>query len=433
MTTKTTGQPEERDLLQAAFRSFDEAAQTLQQSYTALTARVEQMDVELAHSNEALRRQLCENEAMRMHLNGILESLSTGVLVVDEREVITRSNLAAEAMFGATEAGLRDRVASEVLTALGLSLCDQPQRLGQAVLSISQVPLRTDPNGASSHLILIQDVTRIYHLEEQLQRKDRLAAMGELIGRIAHEIRNPLGSVELFASMLQRDLAKDSPAKRYAEQISQAVQSMDRLLANLLLYTRPARMARGWHLSEPLIHDSITLGAHAITKVPIEIRVDIDPHISSLWCHDGQLKQVILNLVVNAVQAMPDGGFLAISLQKEPAQTLGIPSVRLTVQDSGVGIDPDHRSRVFDPFFTTKDEGTGLGLAIVYSIVDAHQGRIDVHSTIGQGTTFTIILPHPPMVSVSDEIPVAEAKEGESEEDEPMNCELALAEEWLHD
>ncbi len=433
MTTATTGQPEEHDLLQAAFRSFDEAAQTLQQSYTALTARVEQMDVELAHSNEALRRQLCENEAMRMHLNGILESLSTGVLVVDEYEVITRSNLAAEAMFGATEAELCDRVASEVLIGLGLSVCDRPQRLGQTVVSISQVPLRKDSSVVSSRLILIQDVTRIYQLEEQLQRKDRLAAMGELIGRIAHEIRNPLGSVELFASLLQRDLASNLPAKRYAEQISQAVQSMDRLLANLLLYTRPARMARGWHLSAPLIHDSITLGAHAVTKVPIEIRVDIDPDISSLWCHDGQLKQVILNLVVNAVQAMPNGGVLTISLQKELPQTLGIPSVRLTVRDSGVGIDPDHRSRVFDPFFTTKDEGTGLGLAIVYSIVDAHQGRIDVHSTIGQGTTFTILLPHPPMVSASGEIQVSEGKEGESDEDEHSNCELALVEEWLHE
>jgi len=433
MMTATTGQPEERDLLQAAFKSFDEAAQTLQQSYTALTARVEQMDGELAHSNEALRRQLCENEAMRMHLNGILESLSTGVLVVDEREVITRSNLAAEAMFGATGAELRDRVASEVLTGLGVSVCDQPQRLGQTVVSISQVPLRKDSSGGSSHLILIQDVTRSYQLEEQLQRKDRLAAMGELIGRIAHEVRNPLGSVELFASMLQRDLANDSPAKRYAEQISQAVQSMDRLLANLLLYTRPVRMARGWHCAESLIHDSMKLAAHAITKVPIEIRVDIDPDIPSLWCHDGQLKQVILNLVVNAVQAMPNGGLLTISLQKELPQTLGIPSVRLTVRDSGMGIDPDHRSRVFDPFFTTKDEGTGLGLAIVYSIVDAHQGRIDVHSTIGQGTTFAILLPHPSMVSASGETQIATEKEREPEADEHSTCELAYAEEWLHE
>lgn len=433
MRNDTTGQPEERALLQEAFRSFDEAAQTLQQSYHALTARVEQMDVELAHSNEALRRQLCENEAMRAHLNGILESLSTGVLVVDDCGVLARSNHAAEAILGATDAELRDRVASELLTGLGLSVCDRPQRFGQGVVSISQVPLRNASGGGSSHLILIQDVTRIYQLEEQLQRKDRLAAMGEIIGRIAHEVRNPLGSVELFSSMLQRDLPKDSPAKRYAEQISQAVQSMDRLLANLLVYTRPARMARGWHLAEPLINDSMKLAAHAITKVPVKVRVDIDQDIPSLWCHDGQLKQVIVNLVVNAVQAMPNGGRLTISLQKEPPQTLGVAAVRLAVSDTGLGIDPEYRSRMFDPFFTTKDEGTGLGLAIVYSIVEAHQGRIDVESTIKQGSTFAIILPHPSTTLASGEYQMLKETEDEFGEDEQMDRELALTEDWLHE
>ena len=395
MTTAATRHPEERELLQAAFRTFDEAAQTLQQSYSTLTARVEQMDVELARSNEALRRQLCDNEAMRGHLDGILESLSTGVLVTDDGGTISRSNRAAEALLGATGAELRTRSASTILADAGLALCDRPQRIGQTVVSISQVPLHSDSGARSGHLILLQDITRIYQLEEQLQRKDRLAAMGELIGRIAHEIRNPLGSVELFASMLQRDLGERSSAKRYARQISQAVQSMDGLLANLLLYMRPVRMARGWHAAEPLIGDSIKLAAHAITKVPVDIRVDISREIRSIWCHDGQLKQVLVNLVVNAVHAMPDGGVLAISLDQEPLQALGIPAVRLTVRDSGVGIEPAHRSRIFDPFFTTKDEGTGLGLAIVYSIIEAHQGRIDVESTVGQGTICSIILPHP--------------------------------------
>lgn len=433
MTKDTTGQPEERTLLQAAFRSFDEAAQTLQQSYHALTARVERMDVELAHSNEALRRQLWENEAMRAHLNGILESLSTGVLVVDDSGVLARSNHAAEALLGATDAELRDRVASEVLTALGLSVCDRPQRFRQAVVSISQVPLRNASGGGSSHLILIQDITRLYQLEEQLQRKDRLAAMGELLGRIAHEVRNPLGSVELFSSMLQRDLPKDSPTKRYAEQISQAVQLMDRLLANLLMYTRPTRMARGWHRAEPLINASMKLAAHAITKVPIKVQLDIDQDIPSLWCHEGQLKQVIVNLVVNAVQAMPNGGLLTISLQKEPPQTLGVAAVRLAVSDTGVGIDPEYRSRMFDPFFTTKDEGTGLGLAIVHSIVEAHQGRIDVESTIRQGSTFAIILPHPSTTLASGECRTSEETDDEGGEGEYVDRELALTEDWPHE
>ncbi len=423
MTGTTTEHPEERELLCAAFRSFDEAAHTLQQSYHALTARVEQMDVELAHSNEALRRQLCQNEAMRVHLDGILESLSTGVLVVDDCEIISRSNRAAGRLLGSTDAELRNRRAADVLALAGLSVCDRPQRMGQALVSIGRVPLHKDSGDASGHLILIQDITRVYQLEEQLQRKERLAAMGELIGRIAHEIRNPLGSVELFASMLQRDLDEHPSAKRYAEQISQAVQSMDRLLANLLLYTTPVRMARGWSPVDPLIRTSIALAAHTIAKVPVEIRVEIDQETPSIWCHEGQLKQVVVNLVVNAVQAMPTGGILMVGLQKEPLHTLGIAAVRLTVRDSGIGIDPAHRSRMFDPFFTTKDEGTGLGLAIVHSIVEAHQGRIDVESTVGQGTSCSIILPHPSSMQ----------NQPESGATDLVERNLALAEDWSHE
>jgi signal transduction histidine kinase len=395
MTTTTAWHPGERDLLQAAFHSFDQAAHTLQQSYNTLTSRVEQMDVELAHSNDALRQQLRVNEAMRVHLDGILESLSTGVLVLDDAGIVTRSNLSAGALLGAGDTDLCGRRALDVLETAGLNLSDRPQRIGQAVLTITQSPLKTDSGCHSGSLLLIQDVTRIYQLEEQLQRKDRLAAMGEMIGRIAHEIRNPLGSVELFASMLRRDLLEMPASRLYAEQISQAVQAMDRLLANLLIYTKPERTPRAWQHAEPLIVDSLTLAAHAITKVPVDIRLDLDPWIPSIWCHDGQMKQVVLNLIVNAVQAMPTGGVLTISLTADRAQTLGLPAIRLTISDSGSGIDPAHRSRIFDPFFTTKDDGTGLGLAIVYAIVEAHHGRIDVESVVGRGTSFAIVLPHP--------------------------------------
>ncbi len=433
MTSAATRHPEERELLHAAFRSFDEAAQTLQQSYSALTTRVEQMDLELAHSNEALRRHLCDNEAMRVHLDGILESLSTGVLVLDDRETITRSNRAAEVLLGATDDALRNRRASEILAGAGLGLCDRPQRIGQAVVSISQVPLHNDSGEHTGHLILFQDVTRVYQLEEQLQRKERLAAMGELIGRIAHEIRNPLGSVELFASMLQRDLGEQSSAKRYAQQISQAVQSMDRLLSNLLLYTRPVRLACGWHAAESLIDESIKLAAHAMSKVPVDIRVDIGHEIRSIWCHDGQLKQVLVNLVLNAIQAMPNGGVVAISLCREQPETLGLSAVRLSVRDSGIGIDPAHRSRIFDPFFSTKDEGTGLGLAIVYSIVDAHQGRIDVESAVGQGTTCSIILPHPAVGGDPHATHVPTRNECEPNQSCPVEHHMLLAEECSHE
>ncbi len=433
MSNVTTEHPEERELLQTAFRTFDEAAQTLQRSYSALTARVEHMDLELAQSNEALRRQLCDNEAMRVHLDGILESLSTGVLVLDDCETISRSNRAAEALLGATDTELRNRRASDVLAGAGLSLSDRPQRIRQTVISISQVPLSNDSGARSGRLILFQDITRIYQLEEQLQRKERLAAMGELIGRIAHEIRNPLGSVELFASMLQRDLDEHSSARRYAQQISQAVQLMDRLLANLLLYTRPIRLTREWHAAERLIEESIKLATHAIQKMSVDIRVDLSREVHVIWCHDGQLKQVLVNLILNAVQAMPNGGALEISLQPESSDALGLPAVRLTVRDSGIGIDPAHRSRIFDPFFTTKDEGTGLGLAIVYSIIDAHQGRIDVESTIGQGTACSILLPHPSIDGSSSEMHTHTKAEFELNDAGSVKHEVALAEECSHE
>jgi signal transduction histidine kinase len=208
---------------------------------------------------------------------------------------------------------------------------------------------------------------------------------------------------------------------------------MDRLLANLLLYTRPVRMARDWHLAEPLIGESIKLAAHALTSVPVEIQVDIGREFRSIWCHDGQLKQVLVNLVVNAVQAMPNGGVLAIRLAQEPPQTLGMPAVRLTVRDSGMGIDPAHRSRIFDPFFTTKEEGTGLGLAIVHSIVEAHQGRIDVESTVGQGTSCSIILPYPSRGGDPNEVRVRPRSEPESDDALPIEHEAVLAEEWSHE
>lgn len=395
MMTSTALHPAERDLLQEAFHTFDQAAHTLQQSYSTLTDRIEQMDVELAQSNEALRAQLQENEAMRSHLNGILDSLTTGVLVLDESGCITRVNGAATALLDRDASLLCGQAAHAVLAALRLTVNEQPQRLGPHVLTISRRVLKASSAHPSGQLILIHDVTEMCQLEERLQRQHRLVAMGEMVGRIAHEIRNPLGSIELFASMLRRDLQEQSGSLAYAEQISQAVHGLDRLLSNLLIYTQPERSIRRWHTLEPLVLDALTLAAHAITKTPVDIRLDLDPRIPAIWCNEGQFKQVLLNLILNAIQAMPSGGVLTLKLEVSGDRSLGVPAICFTIRDNGPGIDPAHLSRIFDPFFTTKDEGTGLGLAIVHAIVDAHHGRIDVESRQGEGTTFTLMLPHP--------------------------------------
>ncbi|MFO0730080.1 MAG: ATP-binding protein [Nitrospiraceae bacterium] len=386
------------ELLTRAFQDFDQAATVLQQSYAALTTRLHQMDLELAQTNASLREHLRETEEMRAHVTAVLESLDTGVIVADRGDIIVRCNQSAERLLSIPQERLRGRTATEVLHEITKDHRAYPMILPNGVaIALSQTDL-TDASGASiGRLVLIHDVTRIRQLEERLQRRNRLEAMGQMVGCIAHEIRNPLGSVELFASMLRKDLREFPHLRAYAEHISVAVQSMDRLLSNLLVYTRPDCSKAAWHDTEPLIVDVLTLAAHAISTAPIEVRFHLDPLVPQLWCDAAKMKQVLLNLVLNAVQAMPTGGTLTIGVTLQRAESADLSEVQVTVSDTGCGIAPEHLSRVFDPFFTTKDHGTGLGLAIVHALIEAHHGRIDVESVAGQGTTFIIVLPKGPV------------------------------------
>lgn len=395
MNTHPVRATTDSDLLQEAFRSFDDAASTLQQSYLTMTSRLEQLDVELADRNEALARNLRANEELREHLTAIVESLSTGLLVMDTNGIITRCNQAGEQLLG---------LAREQIVGCALTTCLKDARLDGdayplttqhgAAVSLSHRALQTNDGLHAGSLVLIQDVTAVRELEDRLQRRNRLAAMGEMVGRIAHEIRNPLGSIELFASMLRRDLNGVPALRGYAEHISSSVQMMNRLLTNLLLYTKPDCSHGEWHETEVLMLEALTFAAHAVAQTRIDIRLEVDPGAVRIWCDAGQMKQVLLNLILNSIHAMPESGRLTLSACLREEQAPGGPAIRLSVSDTGVGIPAAQRSRIFDPFFTTRDEGTGLGLAIVHAIVEAHRGRIDVESVEGRGATFTIVLPH---------------------------------------
>jgi signal transduction histidine kinase len=369
----------------------------LQASYRALTARLERLDLELAERNEALRRNLRENEEMRDHLSAILESLSTGVIVADRAGVVTRCNQAAERLTGVTRAAMTGESLPRLLRQVGLDGDHYPvEARSGAYLTVTRTDLRNQAGESTGSLVLLQDITEIRRLEEQVQRRDRLVSMGEMVGRIAHEIRNPLGSIELFASMLRRGLDGARELKAYADHISSAVHAMDRLLTNVLLYVRPKPPKARWHSAAQVVRDALALAAHATVNRRIATRASCDPRATRVWCDALQLKQALLNLILNAIQAMPDGGVLRVAVHPDRTQCPSGPGVRIAVSDTGSGIDPAHRSRIFDPFFTTKDAGTGLGLAIVHAIVESHRGRIEVESTVGRGTTFSIVLPAGP-------------------------------------
>lgn len=391
------GDTTNNDLLTRAFRDFDQAATVLQQSYDALTTRLQQMDLELAQTNASLREHLRETEEMRAHVTAVLESLDTGVIVADSQDVVVRCNHSTEQLLGVPQAQLRGRQASAVLAEIRKDHGEYPLVLPSGVtIALSQTDLTDESGNLIGKLVLIHDVTRIRQLEDRLQRRNRLEAMGQMVGSIAHEIRNPLGSVELFASMLRKDLRDQPQLRSYAEHISMAVQSMDQLLSNLLVYTRPDCSRLGWHETEVLIREVLTLASHAIPPDTVDVRCEVHQLVPKLWCDGPKMKQVLLNLVLNAVQAMPKGGTLTLTACPSPPEIQEVPAVHITVSDTGTGIPAELQSRVFDPFFTTKDQGTGLGLAIVHALVEAHHGRIDVESRPGHGTSFVITLPRGP-------------------------------------
>jgi signal transduction histidine kinase len=238
-------------------------------------------------------------------------------------------------------------------------------------------------------------------LREQAERNHRLAAVGEMAARMAHELRNPLGSIELFASLLKKGVA-DPSLQRYAGYISSAVAAMDYALSNLLLFTRtPTPSYRKTDLRRTL-EEARLFALPLIEQNRIRWIESKEALPESVRCDEDLLRQILLNLILNAVEAMPQGGELRVAVapqerdEKTHADRGAVGGVRITVRDTGEGIPAEILPRIFDPFFTTKSNGTGLGLAIVHHAVTALEGSIQVQSEIGRGTTFTLILPASP-------------------------------------
>ncbi len=245
-------------------------------------------------------------------------------------------------------------------------------------------------------VVALKDVTGRKQNSERSQRKDRLAAMGEMAAKIAHEIRNPLGSIELFATSLQASLDGQPDLQLLAERISSGVKSIDAIISNLLQFVRPdeANRFERFDIYEAL-EDSLFFMEHLADKVnDVDVKVAYGPRPLFIKGDVELMKQVCLNIILNAIQSMPGGGELCIStIQREMTHGERPAWVEIQISDSGVGIEPGNVSRIFDPFFTTKERGTGLGLSIVHNIVEMHGGIIDVKSTPGNGTIFSIGLP----------------------------------------
>lgn len=222
---------------------------------------------------------------------------------------------------------------------------------------------------------------------EQLRRADRLSALGELSAGLAHEIRNPLGSIEGAVKILGRPELPNDTRQEFTSLASREVERLKGLLTNFLEFARPQPPQRAASDVNLLLESVAKLASETASMAKVNFRVERRGELPSISIDQEQIKQVLLNLVINAVQAMPNGGQIFLRAIRDGE------NVRVEVEDEGTGIPPEDLERVFDPFFTTRSHGTGLGLSIAYQIVSQHDGHITGRPNAERGMTFAVTLP----------------------------------------
>jgi signal transduction histidine kinase len=243
----------------------------------------------------------------------------------------------------------------------------------------------SDRNGRRmGYVKTFQDLSEIRALREQMRQVDRLAAVGEMAATVAHEIRNPLGGLRGFASLLARDIPVEDPRRRLVEKILVGAQSLDRVVSELLEYTRPVELTMRPAACSDVV--DAALGFLEYDRARVSVANDVAPGLRIL-ADAEKMRQVFLNILLNAVQSISGSGCVRAHARAD-GELVGI-----LFEDTGEGMPEGQLAHIFSPFYTTKEKGTGLGLAVSQKIVEGHGGRITARSTPGEGTTLEVWLP----------------------------------------
>ncbi len=246
---------------------------------------------------------------------------------------------------------------------------------------------KTSERLEESYVKLRSQADQLLDTEEQLRRADRLSALGELSAGMAHEIRNPLGSIRGTAEILREGIARDDKRFEFAEILVKEVDRLEGVVRDFLNFARPTdQELKSVPVCEAL-QEVVTLTRQQALKSNVVINLETAAGTKQASGDFEQYKQAFLNLVLNALQVMPQGGRLDIGCQEQE------DVLRVTFSDSGPGIPAELQDRIFNPFYTTRSEGTGLGLAITHRIIDGHGGKLSVDSRPGEGATFIVDLP----------------------------------------
>lgn len=415
--TQSHTSKEKYELLSKAFEMFSLETSRLESAYASLKGQFKELNLELKETNSKLQYKVSELDQITEYLNSILNNINQGILFVNLQGFVITFNQAAEVILGIKRETIIfnnfwENFGDETFGfSMRKALTHQPTPKTICIeynsppglhleLEVSttlvQNPNASDPT-PNSHpslqpsqgiLVMIRDITDIRRLQLQASRSDRMKELGSMAAQVAHEIRNPLGGIKGFASLLKRDLADNPSLQQMANYIVEGTDNLNRLVTQVLDYARPFHP----HFERidllPLLKklQQHVLADEAINKA--NIGISIESSLENAWAFiDEQLfKSAILNLIVNAIQAMPNGGKLTLSIKSKRNDLI------LTISDTGTGISRENISKIFSPFFTTKPEGNGFGLAEVHKVIQAHEGTIDVSSRAGKGTSFIIKL-----------------------------------------
>ena len=355
----------------------------------------------LAHAYHSARTTLTRVKAFS---DNVVENMPIGLLAIDEYGKIVSFNHTAELVLKLISREVLGKKAGEILPreieALIAQLkakkkviekeIDCPLKDGKSIPMDVSVSLLEGDNGTFlGHIILFRDLTEIQELKREIERSQRLASLGKLAAGIAHEIRNPLSSIKGFATFFNERF-KDMPEYQSTAKIMiQEVDRLNRVITQLLEFARPLEVIKKPASIRPLMQLSLKIIEREAQSKNIRITTKFSPEINEVHIDQDRFNQVLLNLYLNAVEAMEDGGVLSVALsRKDDTQ-----KVRITVSDTGAGIKKEDMVHIFDPYFTTKQSGTGLGLAIVHKIIESHKGEVKIESEFGKGTTVMITLP----------------------------------------
>ena len=404
MLTAIAQPPQDLESLKGLIGWFNHNSVELIDEYRRLEQRVETLKAELTAKNEELEQSLQAREKDRAYLRSVLESVKGGVLVLDQNLHPTFTNCRLTELTGQIDD-------QRVLQLLGKRLADSLLQGEKDFLPLECEKVVQGPTGAMtpvhftiaevgngqerSHYVLVfQDITILKRLEAETARTRRLASLGVMASEVAHQVKSPLGGIELYASLLKEKSEGDP--RRLAGEILSAVRRLSTTLSHLLTFAAEPVIAADVlsvsSLMKDLLQDCVGLFDDPLWSIV----VDIEPNLPPVWGDRGLLVQAMLNLIVNAKEAMPTGGRVVLKTRLSPFSTVSgqiHKAVEIKVIDDGGGIAPENRERIFDPFFSTKEQGTGLGLAFTHKIISAHRGSIELTSLPGQGTQFAVFLP----------------------------------------